>query len=144
MKNLTGGSTIFPFVSTPISSKMFRHPLIGVDFVDMSTFHGLNILQFAGFSEILLIGIDNTYPHCVYSDQDNRALLLEEHAFSAPFMKDFSQHWSVADLIADALEIYDSFNRFDSHNVLNCDPLSLLDTFKKSDKFNLIGRYYEK
>jgi len=102
-------------------------------YVSMTLFKALAIALWLGYRDILLVGMDNTYPRDLYCSPDNRILLRERHAFEADYVHDVSSQFAtVADFLYDiALQMSD-IRKFQDPRVVNLDPFSLTDAYPKA------------
>lgn len=108
-------------------------PLFPRAYLSMTLYKVLAVAVWAGYSDIFVIGMDNTYPRNLYSDMHNRLLRLETHAGIDDFLIDLTEACgSVANIIFGIGEIFYDLRVFSrSKNIINLDPYSLTDAFPK-------------
>jgi len=85
-----------------------------------------------GYSEIGVIGMDNTYPRNLYCDEDNHPLNLEIHGGVDDYVIDNSALYpTIATRMADLFLLFRSLECFPSNGIINLDQYSLTDRFRK-------------
>lgn len=110
-------------------------------YVSMTLFKALAIAQWIGYKNILVVGMDNTYPRDLYCSASNHVLLRERHAFESDYMNDLSQQFrSVGDFLYEISLLMLDLSKFADDRVLNLDPYSLTDTFKKAQSVEHAGQ----
>lgn len=108
-------------------------PLLPRAYLSMTLYKVLAVAVWVRYSDIFVIGMDNTYPRNLYSDMQNRLLRLETHAGVDDFLIDLTEACgSVANIIFGIGEIFYDLKIFArSGNIINLDPYSLTDAFPK-------------
>jgi hypothetical protein len=128
-----GSQRILGFVDQEL--RMWTHninPLYPRGYVSMTLYKALALAIWFDYRKIYVIGMDNTYPRNIYCDQDNKFINHEIHAGDKDYSVDESAFYkSIGDgLSVIALIFYDSL-RFKRDKIVNLDPYSLTDAFKK-------------
>lgn len=110
-------------------------------YVSMTLFKALAIAQWMGYRQILLVGMDNTYPRDIYSSASNEVLLRERHAFEGDYVNDLSQQFrSVGDFLFEISLVMLDLVKFADDRVVNLDRYSLTDTFRKVPSIESAGQ----
>lgn len=102
-------------------------------YASLTLFKALALAIFMGYREICLLGMDNTFPRDTFCDSDNRIYRLERHAGGDDTIFDQSAVYPTMDVWAqDLLDLFSDLHRcFKGNPVLNLDPYSLTDAFRK-------------
>ena len=135
ISSLVGKTRVFGFCDIEVrwlSSNI--NPIFPRGYLSMTILKALSLSIFLGHSEIFVIGMDNTYPRNLYCDYDNHLINHEIHAGVPDFISDFSSMFpSVATYMQDMLYLFGDITRcFSAKQVINLDPYSLTDAFKKN------------
>lgn len=104
-------------------------------YASLTLFKALALAIFLGYEEICVLGMDNTFPRDTFCDFDNRIYRLERHAGAKDTIFDQSAVYPTMDVWAqDMLDLFSDLHRcFKGSPVLNLDPYSLTDAFRKID-----------
>ena len=98
----------------------------------MTLYKSLANALWYGYKSIYILGMDNTYPRNIYSDKDNNILNLEIHSGTPDYVADISQYYGcMGDLLVDLSNIFYDAKKFANKSIINLDPYSLTDAFKK-------------
>ncbi len=102
-------------------------------YLSMTLFKSLALAMHAGYKKIYLIGMDNTYPHDVFCDSENRIFSRERHAAEDDYLVDVTSLIPTMDVWAQDMFnlFYDLRKCFTGTQVLNLDCYSLTDVFPK-------------
>lgn len=102
-------------------------------YASLTLFKALAFAIHMGYDQICLLGMDNTFPRDIFCDNQNRIYRLERHAGRGDTLFNQSAVYPSMDVWAqDLLELFSDLNRcFTGYPVLNLDPYSLTDTFRK-------------
>lgn len=102
-------------------------------YASLTLFKALAIAIHMGYDEICLLGMDNTFPRDTFCDSENRIYRLERHAGGDDTIFDQSAVYPSMDVWAqDLLDLFSDLHRcFMGYPILNLDPYSLTDTFRK-------------
>jgi hypothetical protein len=99
----------------------------------MTLLKGLSMACWLGYDRIFILGMDNTYPRNLYCDSNNRILNHEIHAGAADWVQDMTNRYnSIADAITEIAEIFYDTRKFSRPSIINLDPYSLTDAFRKA------------
>jgi hypothetical protein len=102
-------------------------------YVSMTLFKALAIALWLGYRDILLVGMDNTYPRDIYCSPDNTILLRERHAFETDYVHDISSEFAtVSDFLYEIALLMSDTRKFQDPRVRNLDPYSLTDAYPKA------------
>ena len=111
------------------------HPLFPRGYLSMTLYKALAWAVHLGYHSIGLIGMDNTYPRKIYNDKNNRLCALETHAGNKDWINNLSPLFSnVSAYIDDLVRLFYHLEYFPQKNIVNLDPYSLTDRFKKVTK----------
>jgi hypothetical protein len=104
-------------------------------YVSLTLFKALAIAIYMGYEEICLLGMDNTFPRDTFCDSNNTIYRLERHAGGKDSIFDQSAYYPSMDVWAqDLLDLFADLHRcFNGHQIINLDPFSLTDVFRKID-----------
>ena len=104
-------------------------------YASLTLFKALALANFLGYEQICLLGMDNTFPRDTYCDSYNHIYRLERHAGGDDTIFDQSAVYPAMDVWAqDILDLFSDLHRcFKGCPVLNLDPYSLTDVFRKID-----------
>lgn len=107
-------------------------------YVSMTLFKTLAISTYMGYEEVFILGMDNTYPRDTFCDYANRIFRLERHAGGEDTIFDQSAVYPSMDVWAqDMFDLFSDLHRcFKKYQVLNLDPYSLTDAFRKIEKLS--------
>jgi hypothetical protein len=102
-------------------------------YVSMTLFKALALAIHMGYDQICLLGMDNTYVRDVFCDNENRIYRLERHSGSDDYLFDQSNLFPSMDVWAqDIVNHFSDLRRcFNGYPIVNLDPYSLTDVFKK-------------
>ena len=102
-------------------------------YLSMTLFKALAISIHMGYDEIFILGMDNSYPRDIFCDSTNTIFRLERHAGESDTIFDQSAYYPSMDVWAqDLFDLFKDLHRcFKGHSVLNLDPFSLTDVFRK-------------
>jgi hypothetical protein len=109
-------------------------------YVSMTLFKALAISIHMGYEEICVLGMDNTFPRDVFCDCNNTIFRIERHAGEDNVLFDQTAYYPSMDVWAqDLFDLFLDLHRcFKGYPVLNLDPYSLTDVFRKIDGFGSI------
>jgi hypothetical protein len=108
------------------------NPLFPRGYLSMTLYKALALAIWFEYRKIYVIGMDNTYPRNIYCDQDNKFINHEIHAGSTDFSVDQSALYeSVGDGLSEIAQLFYDARKFKNEKILNLDPYSLTDAFKK-------------
>lgn len=136
---------VVPFCDTEIRFRWLREsrstrPDRPRSYVSMTLLKALAIAQWIGYGNILVLGMDNTYPRDLYCSANNQILLRERHAFEADYVNDLTQEFrSVGDFLYEISLLMLDLAKFTDDRVVNLDPYSLTDAFEKVDSVERAG-----
>jgi hypothetical protein len=135
IKNLKLKNEIYCFVDLELSICKNIHPLLPRGYLSMTLYKALAFAIHLGYYSIGIIGMDNTYPRNIYIDKNNRIFNLETHAETNNYLCDFSVlFYNVSAYIDEIVRVFNHLEYFPIKNILNLDPYSLTDRFKKIKK----------
>jgi len=107
-------------------------PLYPRSYTSMTAYKSIAIALFLSDYPVYILGVDNTYPHDVLVDSENRVCRLERHANSNHFIMDHSPLFSsVSDALVEMSVCFKDLHKFPSSRIINLDPHSLVDAFPK-------------
>jgi hypothetical protein len=136
ISSIFGSHRVFGFVDQEL--RMWTNninPMYPRGYLSMTLYKALAIAIWFGYEKIYLIGMDNTYPRNIYCDENNKYVSHEIHAGSKSFSIDQSAiYGSIGDVLMDLAMLYHDVRKFKSQKIINLDPYSLTDAFKKSDR----------
>lgn len=113
------------------------NPLFPRGYLSMTLYKALAWAVHLGYHSIGLIGMDNTYPRKIYNDKNNCLCALETHAGGKDWMNNYSSLFSnVSAYIDELARLFYHLEYFPQKNIVNLDPYSLTDRFKKVTKDN--------
>jgi len=125
-------NAIFTFVDCELPFWKNIHPLFPRGYLSMTLYKALAWAVYLGYSEVGLIGMDNTYPRNLYCDENNRILNLETHAGIDDYVVDQTGLIpSVAVLMQELFLLFRDLECFPTKSIVNLDPYSLTDRFTK-------------
>lgn len=111
------------------------NPLRPRGYISMTAYKAIAFALFLGFSEVSVIGVDNTFFQTLEVDTENRVVQLPNHFFAAGSERSDMTHFytgGVAEYFRDVSLCFDSLARcFAGHPIVNLDPDSLVDCFPK-------------
>ena len=111
------------------------NPLLTRGYFTLTLYKALAWSVYLGYDSIGVIGMDNTFPKNVYNDKDNNVSFLENHAGKEDFLLDMSSNYlNVASFYYDIMLMFYHLEYFPNNNIVNLDPYSLTDRFKKVNK----------
>lgn len=123
---------IFSFIDSELTFWKNIHPLFPRGYLSMTLFKALAWAVYLGYTKIGVIGMDNTYPRNVYCDKNNRILNLETHAGIEDYVVDQTNLIpSTAALMQDLFLLFRDLECFPTKSIVNLDPYSLTDRFRK-------------
>jgi len=109
------------------------HPLLPRGYLSMTLYKALAWALYLKYYQIGVIGMDNTYPRNLYCDHDNCILNLETHAGDEDYLLDQTSRFpSTASLMQDLFLVFKDLDCFRNDSVVNLDPYSLTDRFRKT------------
>lgn len=131
-KRLKLQNEVYTFIDTELSLWSSISPLLPRGYLSMTLYKALAWSLHMGFKKIGVIGMDNTYPRNTYNDQNNRVCNLETHAGADDYLSDQSSFYlNVAALLDDLTRLFLHLDYFPQDSVVNLDPYSLTDRFRK-------------
>jgi hypothetical protein len=126
---------IYCFVDIELSIWRGINPLFPRGYMSLTLYKALAWTIYLGYKSIGVIGMDNTLPKNIYNDKDNKVYCIENNAGVEDCLVDASNyHSNVASFYYDVFKIFHHLEYFPNENVLNLDPYSLTDRFRKIDK----------
>ena len=134
------------YESLKLNSKFFisRHcplfykntnPLLPLGVANMSFFNALSIGLFMGYKKIYFIGVDNTYPKDVWTDNKNKLYNIERLGKNYYLSDQTTRYKSITDMYYEISLIFYSLNLYRKYKnrIYNLDYYSLTDIFKKTN-----------
>jgi hypothetical protein len=113
-------------------------PIFPRGYCSMTLYKALANALWFGYREIYILGMDNTYPRNIYSNKNNNILNLEIHAGSPDYVADVSSFYEcMGDLLVDISNIFYDAKKFSRESIINLDPYSLTDAFRKNSTIEL-------
>jgi len=135
IKRLKLKNEIYCFVDLELSIWKNIHPLLPRGYLSSTLYKALAFAVYLGYQSIGVIGMDNTYPRNIYADKKNRVFNLETHAGIKDYLLDISIIYpNVASLLDEIVRLFYHLEYFPNKNIVNLDPYSLTDRFKKINK----------
>ena len=126
---------IYCIVDIELSIWQNINPLLPRGYITLTLYKALAWSIYLGYDSIGVIGMDNTFPKNVYNDINNNVIFLENHAGKDDTLLDLSSHYlNVASFYYDVLKMFHHLEYFPNNNIVNLDPYSLTDRFKKVNK----------
>lgn len=123
---------IFSFIDCDLPFWKNIHPLFPRGYLSLTLYKALAWAVHLDYTEIGVIGMDNTYPRNLYCDENNHVLNLETHAGIDDSISDQSALYpSVAALLQDLFFLFRDLECFPTKSIVNLDPYSLTDRFRK-------------
>ena len=108
------------------------NPMYPRGYTSMTLYKALAVAIWFNYRKIYIIGMDNTYPRNIYCDQDNKFINHEIHSGAKDYSLDQSALYeSVGDGLTEISLLFYDARKFRNEKVLNLDPYSLTDVFKK-------------
>ncbi len=109
------------------------NPFLPRSYVSMTLYKALAWALYLGYSQIGVIGMDNTYPRNIFCDNSNRILNLECHAGTEDYVIDYTSLYpSIECVLESILILFRDLRLFPPHRIVNMDPYSLTDRFPKT------------
>lgn len=122
------------FIDTELPIWKNINPIFPRGYVSMTLYKALAWAIHLNFAETGIIGMDNTYPRNIYCDKNNRVLNLEVHGGLNDYVLDQTDDNSnIATVLDHLLLIFYHLEFFPTEKIVNLDPYSLTDRFKKID-----------
>jgi hypothetical protein len=135
LQNLKLKNEIYCFVDLELSIWKNIHPLLPRGYLSMTLYKALAFAVYLRYQSIGVIGMDNTYPRSIYADKKNRVFNLETHAGTKDYLLDMSIiHLNVASHLDEIVRHFYHLEYYPNKNIVNLDPYSLTDRFKKINK----------
>jgi hypothetical protein len=126
---------IYCFVDLELSISKNIHPLLPRGYVSLTLYKALAFAINLNYQFIGVIGMDNTYPRNVYMNKKNKLFNFETHAGTKDYLVDFSNNfYNIASYMEELSRMFYSLEYFPNKNIVNLDPYSLTDRFKKVSK----------
>ena len=125
---------IFYFCDTELSVWKNINPILPRGYTSMSLYKALAWAVHLGFYQIGVIGVDNTYPREIFVDKFNKLYDLQTHAGEKDYIQDRSKIFDVASYLEECVLLFYHLDYFPKQNIVNLDPYSLTDRFRKVDK----------
>lgn len=108
------------------------NPIYPRGYTSMTLYKALAVAIWFNYRKIYIIGMDNTYPRNIYCDQDNKFINHEVHAGTKDFSSDQSAFYkNIGDALIQISFLFYDVRKFRNDKILNLDPYSLTDAFKK-------------
>lgn len=103
-------------------------------YASLTLLKALSIAIWCGFERTYVLGMDNTYPHNVFVDDQNTIWEHVVHAYGdAKIVNRSAEYKSLADYLFEvALVLHDTKKFFSGLSITNLDSRSLTDAFEKS------------
>jgi hypothetical protein len=130
---------IFFFIDTELPAWRNINPILPRGYLSMTLYKALAWAVYLGFSEIGLIGMDNTYPRNIYVDKSNQLFLLQTHAYTPNTISLRCDFQNVAAFMDSHVRLFHHLDYFPRENIVNLDPYSLTDRFRKVEKNNFFN-----
>ena len=127
------------FVDLELSIWKNINPLLPRGYTTLTLYKALAWTVYLGYESIGIIGMDNTFPKSVYNDENNKVNFLETHAGEDDLLVDMSSVYStVASFYDSVFKIFYHLEYFPQKNIVNLDPYSLTDRFRKINKSDFL------
>ena len=140
MKMLGLENPIFTFIDCEVALLKNIHPLFPRGYLSMTLYKALAWALNIGYKEIGVIGMDNAYARSIYCDQNNHVINLETHAGGDDYICDQSSLYpSMAAIIQDIFYLFKDLDCFPTENIVNLDPFSMTDRFRKISLDNFLS-----
>lgn len=124
---------IYCFIDTELSICKNINPMFPRGYLSMTLYKALAWSLHLGFSEVGVIGMDNTYPRNIYNDKDNHLCIMETHAGASDYLVDSSELYpNVASYLDELVRLFDHLDCFPHKEIKNLDSYSLTDRFEKA------------
>lgn len=110
------------------------NPLFPRGYVSMTLYKALAIACFLDYEKIYVLGMDNTFPHDIFVDYENRVCWIERHTGESDRLLDQSCIFmKTEDFMWDLCLLFYDLKLFRHGPIVNLDPYSLTSTFPKAD-----------
>ena len=134
-KELQLSNEVFCFMDLELGIWKNTNPLFPRGYLSMSLYKMLAWAVYLDYNSIGIIGMDNTYPRDIYNDKNNKICNIETHAGIKDSLRDLSQLFcNIAAWMDDVTLLFYHLEYFPQKNIVNLDPYSLTDRFKKVNK----------
>lgn len=140
MVQLFGKERVIGFVDTELRDLTSNiWPIFPRGYVSMTLYKALAMSTWFGYSNIYVIGMDNTYPRNIYSDKNNSKLILEVHSGIADYVTDHTCFYPSMGALMDSIaSLFHDAHKFKKYSqIKNLDLYSLTDSFKKIEINNV-------
>ena len=125
---------IYCFIDTELSVWKNINPIFPRGYKSMTLYKALAWAVHMNFTDIAVIGMDNTYPRNLYNDRNNHICSVETHAGADDYLVDCSlMYESVAARIDGLVTLFAHLDYFPKGIISNLDQFSLIDSFEKVD-----------
>ena len=132
---------IYCFIDIELSVWENINPLLPRGYLGLTLYKALAWNIYLGYDSIGVIGMDNTFPKNVYNDKNNNINIVENHAGKEDNLASLgSYHLNIASYYYDVLRTFHHLDYFPNNNIVNLDPYSLTDRFKKVNKDDFFNR----
>ncbi len=110
------------------------NPMFPRGYLSSTLYKALAMACFIGYDNIYVLGMDNTYPHDIFVDNENNIWNVERHAGGLDHLIDQSPFYKrIEDVLWDLCFLFSDLQLFKDKPVVNLDPYSLTSTFPKAD-----------
>lgn len=129
---------ILPFCDTEIRTAGWKRSMsIRPDrprsYVSLTLYKALALSIWMGHSPIYIAGFDNTYVRDLYCGPRNEIVLRQRHFYGEGLPGDYSLLYaSISDVVFELALVFSDLKKFAAADVLNLDPYSLTDGFRKA------------
>lgn len=132
IKRLNLENEYFVFINSELTLWKNISPLFPRGYISMTLYKALAWAVHLGYSKIGVIGMDNTYPHNIFNDEDNHICNLETHSGIDDYLVDQSDFYeNVAARLDSLSRLFYHLSYFPDKSIVNLDPYSLTDAFDK-------------
>lgn len=129
-------SRVSTFCDRQVRTLFGRSPELRPDrprnYSSMTLFKALAIASWIDFDKIFVLGLDNTYPHDIFTDERNELWQVLVHAYGKTTrVSRSSEYQGIADYLFEHAQLFRDLEFFPRNKVVNLDSHSLTDAFIK-------------
>lgn len=144
LRELKLRNELFLFIDTELSVCKNINPLLPRGYLSMTLYKGLAWAVYLGYFEIGIVGMDNDYPRNIYNDASNTLYNCEKHAGTQDYLDCISHLFkNVAARLDDLTLLFHHLDYFPKDSIVNLDPFSLVDAFKKLPLSDFLQENFE-
>ena len=103
----------------------------------ISGIKALSICIFLGYEKIYMCGFDSNHWNNIKVNSNNEILQINRHFYDEETYLVNNNAGSVGDLLIKCGNIFHSYSKFKDYNIINLDPNSLVDIFKKKHNLDI-------